>query len=215
MSSPVSELPRADAAPPTLYQRDGYAWAKQQAEALRNRDLEAIDWDNVIEEIEAVGRAERKPWVSNCAQALEHMLAIEHCETATPANLEDWETEIRAFRGVMADAIDASHSLQGEYGEILAIAWKIGRRGAVERLASYSAQAAGRSSPKAYLRAWRVKLPEDCPYLVEDVAAYDPRRDKEPRDDVWPPAVAVRLNTALGRDYKISRRPRRGQGWSR
>ena len=221
MASLIAERPRAGAAPSGLYRRDGYAWAKQQAEALRRRDLQAIDWDNVIEEIEAVGRAERKPWVSNCAQALAHMQAIEHCKTATPANLEDWETEIRAFRGAMADAIDASHSLQGEYGEILAMAWKIGRREAVERLAAYAAQAAGRRSPKPFLRAAEAKLPEECPYLVEHVCPYDPKRDKAPRNDIWPPGVAAALNSVLDRDYRIIRRgPRRGsrQGageWSR
>lgn len=46
----------------------------------------------MIEEIESIGRSERKPRVSNCALALVHVLAIEHCKTATPANPEDWET---------------------------------------------------------------------------------------------------------------------------
>ena len=221
MASLISGLPGPGATPSGLYRRDGYAWAKQQAEALRRRDLRAIDWDNVIEEIEAVGRAERKPWVSNCAQALEHMLAIEHCKTATPANLEDWEAGIRAFRGAMADAVDASRSLQGEYDEILAMAWKIGRRGAVERLAAYAAQAAGGRGSKPFLRAAEAKLPEECPYLVEHVCPYDPKRDKAPRNDTWPPGVAAVLNAVLDRDYEIIRRgprsggPQRGHEWTR
>ena len=201
----MKDLAAEAAAPSGLYRRDGYAWAKQQAEALRRRDLRAIDWDNVIEEIEAVGRAERKPWVSNCAQALRHMLVIEHCRTATPANLEDWEAEIGAFRGGMADAIDASHSLQGEYDEILAMAWKSGRREAVRRLAEYAAEAEGRRDRRAYLRAVDARLPDECPYLVEHVCPYDPKRDKAPRDDVWPPGVAAVLNAALDRNYEILR----------
>ena len=202
MPSPSSEPPAPRPPSGSLYRRDGYAWAKQQAEALRRRDLEAIDWDNVIEEIEAVGRAERKPWVSNCAQALELMLAIEYVGSATPAILEDWETEIRAFRGAMADAIDASPSLQIERGKLLAMAWKIARREAVERLASYSAQALGMSIDPQLRANWRTDLPEECPYPVEDVAAYNPKRDKEPRDLVWPPPIAKRLNEALGRNYR-------------
>lgn len=50
----------------------------------------------------------------------------------------------------MADAIDASHSLQGQHGEILAMAWKVGRREAVRRLAGHAAQAAEKRSPKPY-----------------------------------------------------------------
>ena len=195
-----------------LYRQDGFARAKRQADALRRRALDEIDWENVIEEIEAVARAERKPWVSNCPRALEHMLAIEYCKTATPANLEGWETGIRAFRGKMADAIDASHSLQGEYEEILAMAWKIGRREAVERLAAYSAQAAGGRSPKPYLRAADALLPEECPFLVEHVCPCDPKRDKMPRNDIWPPTVAAIFNAALDREYEIIRRGLEGRG---
>ena len=215
MASLTSDLPMSRATAAELYRYDGYAWAQQQAEALRRRDLGAIDWENVIEEIEAVGRAERRPWVSNCAQALEHMLAVEHCKTATPANLEDWETEIRAFRGAMAAAVRDSPSLQGLRAEMLALAWPTARTAAIGRLAAYSAAAAGAEDDWPHRRSWTAKLPEDCPYLVEHVAAYDHKRDKEPREDVWPPAVAVRLNTALGRDYRIRSAARRGPGWSR
>ena len=138
MSTLTSEPPAPISEASKLDRPDGYAWAKQQAAALRRRDYERVDWENVIEEIESIGRAGREPWVPNCARVLEYVLAIEHCTTATPANLEDWEAEIEAFRGEMADAIDASHSLQCEYDEILAMAWKIGCREAVRLLAGYT-----------------------------------------------------------------------------
>ena len=215
MSSPTTELPRPRATSPGLYRSDLYSWAKQQAEALRRRDPDAIDWDNVIEEIEGLASEQKTRWVSNCAQALEHLLAIERWKSGSPGTLRKWEKEVLAFRGAMANALDANLGLQGEYGEMLAAAWKIARREAVERLAEYSAAEAGAEDEWPHRKVWRAKLPEDCPYLAEDVAAYDPKRDKEPRDDVWPPAVAVRLNATLGRDYKIRRGPQRAQSWSR
>ena len=199
----------------SLYQRDGWSWAKQQAEALRRRDLQAIDWDNVIEEIESVGRAERGKWVSHCAQALEHMLAVEHWKAATARDLQHWETEIRAFRIGMAIAIDENPGLQGEYTEMLALAWRAGRASAVERLAGYAADEQGTGSPRSHLRAANAQLPDDCPYLAEHVAAYDPKRDKQPRPDVLPPGVAVVFNSVLRRDYEILPAPQRSRGWSR
>ena len=216
MPTLTTEPPASRADASKLYRRDGYARAKQQAAALRCRDYERVDWENVIEEIESVGRVERNPWVSNCARALEYMLSIEHCKTSTSADLEDWEADIEAFRGEITDAINASHSLQREYDEILAMAWKIGRRDAVRRLAKYAARAAGKGSPKPYQRAADAQLPENCPYLVEHVCPYDPKRDKVPRNEVRPPGVAAALNAALDRDYEIIRRgPRRGYKWSR
>lgn len=215
MPSLTSAPPRPRATSPGLYQSDLYTWAKQQAEALRRRDPGAIDWENVIEEIEGLASEQKTRWVSHCARALEHLLAIERWQSASPGTLRKWEKEIRAFRRGMARALDTNLGLQGEYGEMLTLAWQAARPEAVERLAEYSAAEAGAEEDWPYRKAWRAKLPEDCPYLVEDVAAYDPKRDKEPREDVWPPAVAVRLNTVLGRDYKIRRAPRRAQSWSR
>ena len=41
------------------YDRDFHAWAKEQGELIRSRSADAIDWDNVAEEIESLGRQER------------------------------------------------------------------------------------------------------------------------------------------------------------
>ena len=45
-----------------LYERDFYSWSMQQADALKSRDLKAIDWDNVIEEIADLGARGRPLW---------------------------------------------------------------------------------------------------------------------------------------------------------
>ena len=61
-----------------LYLSDAYTWAMQQAEALRRRDLDAIDWDNVIEAVEHAGRSERSSWKNHCARAIEHLIKLAH-----------------------------------------------------------------------------------------------------------------------------------------
>ena len=68
---------------------------------------------------------------------------------------------------------------------------------------------------RPHLRAADARLPDDCPYLAEHVAAYDPKRDKQPRGDVWPPEVAVTFNSVLGTNYEIHRSPQRSRGWTR
>ena len=42
-----------------LYERDFYSWSMQQADALKSRDFNAVDWDNVIEEIEDLGKTQQ------------------------------------------------------------------------------------------------------------------------------------------------------------
>ena len=45
-----------------LYERDFYSWSMQQADALKRRDFNAVDWDNVIEEIADLGARGRPLW---------------------------------------------------------------------------------------------------------------------------------------------------------
>ena len=41
------------------YDTDLYEWTKEQADALRRRAANELDWDNLAEEIEATASAER------------------------------------------------------------------------------------------------------------------------------------------------------------
>ena len=202
MSSTTS-LPRGLPKPPAaeLYHSDVYTWSVEQADALRRRDFAAVDWDNVIEEIESVGRTEERTWTSHCSQSINHLLCIEHYREATDKALRSWSREVRQFRGEMSDAIIENPGLQGKYQTMFANAWRSGRRKACERLAEYDQSNNPQTDEGTALRRRKFTLPEDCPYRLEDVTAFQFKRDSEPRDDVWPPEVARILNTRLHTNY--------------
>jgi N-acetylglutamate synthase-like GNAT family acetyltransferase len=40
----------------TLYKTDFYAWTQRQAELLRQEEFTEVDWHNLVEEIESLGR---------------------------------------------------------------------------------------------------------------------------------------------------------------
>jgi hypothetical protein len=72
-------------------------WSEQQAELLRRRRANnKIDWKNVAEEIEAVGRSERNAVESHLVQALLHDLKAE----AWPLShdVPHWRAEARGKR---------------------------------------------------------------------------------------------------------------------
>ena len=196
---------RRETAP--LYDTDGYAWGLQQAAALRTRDLDAIDWENVAEEIKDVACRYRDRWVKYCTRAVEHLLKIEHYNPDTAQVLKRWQMEVLEFRDRMADTVDRTPGLQREYDGMLADAYDRGRRFAVRRLAQYERERSGEVSYTAPLRHWEGRLPEKCPYRIDHVTAYAQRRDKAPRHDIWPPGVAVVLNTRLEENYEIRRGP--------
>ena len=56
------------------YLADPYGWAMAQAALIRDGRSDEIDWDNVAEEIESVGRSERSALKSHLIQVIIHML---------------------------------------------------------------------------------------------------------------------------------------------
>ena len=186
-----------------FYRRDGFTWATRQADALRRRDFAAVDWGNVIEEIKDVGRREQSRWQAHCARVIEHLLKIEHYREATEKTLKHWSREVTDFRIEMARTIRNNPGLKGQYEIMLADAWQDGRAYARRRLAEYDESNDALTGLKKALRDRDRTLPVECPYRLEDVTAFAPQTDREPRDDVWPPSVARILNTRLGYDDPV------------
>jgi hypothetical protein len=88
-----------------LYDVDVMAWSEEQAALLRRVAAgepvnEALDWLNIVEEIESVGNEQRFAVESNLVQALIHMLKAE----AWPSTLyvPHWQAEARVFRATAA-----------------------------------------------------------------------------------------------------------------
>ena len=219
-----------------LYDKDFYSWSMQQANALKRRDFNAIDWDNIREEIEDLGASYRNGWIIYCARAIEHLLKIEYWDRSTEWVLDHWIQEISGFRKNMANFIIRNPGLKGVYEEMFADAWGNGRRLAVDSLADSEVyplreklkaakpnSGEARELAKAVWTAeknvkhkWKRILPRKCPYGIEYVTAFDAESDREPREDVWPSAVARILNVRLTRDYPIlpDYKPTPG-GWER
>jgi Domain of unknown function DUF29 len=77
------------------YDTDIVAWSEQQAEALRRRAANAIDWDNVAEEIEDVGRSETNATLSQIVNVLRHRIYLAGWPDS--ASQRRWRSELREF----------------------------------------------------------------------------------------------------------------------
>ena len=47
-----------------IYETDFYQWTMKQAQALKEQNVQELDWENLIEEIEALGRSDYQAVVS-------------------------------------------------------------------------------------------------------------------------------------------------------
>ncbi|MBV9250584.1 MAG: DUF29 domain-containing protein [Acetobacteraceae bacterium] len=77
-----------------LYDADVLLWSEQQAELLRRRAANALDWENLAEEIEDVGRSQLNAVESLLTQALLHYLKAE----CWPVCRRRWTTKPRYRR---------------------------------------------------------------------------------------------------------------------
>jgi hypothetical protein len=70
MSKPARRPPQAD----DLYETDFYAWGRAQARAIAALELPALDIDNLIDEVESVGRSQRAAIESHLRVLIIHLL---------------------------------------------------------------------------------------------------------------------------------------------
>lgn len=61
---------------PRLYENDFYGWTREQARLLRSRSLQHIDFENLAEEIETLGRSEASALRSSLRLIAVHLLKM-------------------------------------------------------------------------------------------------------------------------------------------
>lgn len=81
-----------------LYETDLYAWTQHQARVLRERGAgsNTLEWDNLAEEIETLGRSEAASCESHITNILLHFLKLHLVQDRQPKRYR--RAEIKAFR---------------------------------------------------------------------------------------------------------------------
>jgi hypothetical protein len=119
-----------------VYDEDLYLWSQQQAEALRAAARSganlSIDWENVAEEIESLGRRDRHGVISRLETLIAHLLKLEHSSQVDPRR--GWTVTVERDRHVIRRLLKESPSLRARLAELVAEARQSGLRGAVTAL---------------------------------------------------------------------------------
>ena len=93
------------------YEKDFNLWLQTQATALKNKDIKNMDWNNLIEEIEDMGKSEKRSLESYLERLIEHILKIKYWESQKSFNLKHWQVEIKNFRKRIIRLLERSPSL--------------------------------------------------------------------------------------------------------
>jgi Domain of unknown function DUF29 len=141
------------------YEDDFYAWALYQAEVLRTMAVadNRFDRENVVEEIETLGRSERDAVPSRIRRIIEHLLELAHSPAEPPR--ADWIETVLEARQTLSDKI--SPTLRRDAEENLDKLFAYGRKRAGTALRRYGEPQAADA------------LPHSCPYSLDDICRED------------------------------------------
>lgn len=144
----------------TLYEQDFHAWADEQARLLRSGRLSEADIEHIAEEIESMGRQERREVVNRLAVLLTHLLKWQFQPTLRSTS---WRLTIEEQRQRLADHLGDNPSLKATLPDAVASGYRLARIGA--------ARETGRD---------RESFPAVCPWTFNQAMAAD----------FWPDAAA-------------------------
>ena len=133
------------------YETDLYAWTKAQADALRRRASNELDWDNLAEEIETLGRSDRRQIGSRLENLILHLLKWRY---QPEQQCGSWRGSILEARHRLERLLDDSPSLRAYPPECLPKAYAYAR-------------------DKALAETGLLRLPDACPWTIDEILSPD------------------------------------------
>lgn len=107
----------------TLYDSDFYAWTQEQSKLLKAHQWEQLDVENLVEELESLGRQERRELVNRLAVLLGHLLKWQYQPEKQGVS---WQSTIREQRRKVERLIQENPSLKSYLAEALQDAYEDG-----------------------------------------------------------------------------------------
>lgn len=93
----------------TLHDHDFLEWTQKQVEYLRKGCWAELDVENLVEELEALGRSEQRELGSYLQVLLMHMLK---CQYQPERRTKSWDNTLSSCRDKIQDCLEDTPSLQ-------------------------------------------------------------------------------------------------------
>lgn len=125
-------------------------WLEKQVELLRQGQFENLDIENLIEELEALGRAEKSAVKSLVYQILLHQLLVDYWKEESDYNRDHWLAEIDAFQLQLEDKLTTNLTQLAE--DNLPVLYAKARKNAIRKS-----------------RLSEERFPVTCPYTLKNL----------------------------------------------
>lgn len=103
------------------YEKDFYAWAIHNAQLLREGKLSEIDIENIAEEIESMGKSEKRELINRLAVLISHLLKWKF---QPDRRSNSWKYTIEEQRDEVLELIEDSPSLKYDLAQQVSRSYK-------------------------------------------------------------------------------------------
>jgi hypothetical protein len=145
----TAQLPLNNQATQSLYEKDFYLWLEMTAQLLRDRRLDYLDYDNLIEEIETMGRSEKQALWSDVKIVVLHLLKWKYQPECRSGS---WKGSIKEHRRRIHKLLKDSPSLKKYLPQFLEECYGEAREDAIEETGLYP-----------------LNFPRECPFSLEQI----------------------------------------------
>ena len=144
---------RRESREPRGYNDDFAGWAHDQPASLRHLQPIGLDWGNIAEELDDMGRSEERALESHLRVLLVHLLKWKY---EPHKRTSSWEALIENARDEVEELLMRSPSLVGKLDDALRLAYGRARRQAGAEM-------------QWTKRQWERRLPKTCEWPIEDI----------------------------------------------
>jgi hypothetical protein len=131
------------------YERDFYGWLMRNARLMRDGNFSEIDAENIAEELESMGKSEKRDLISRLAILLAHLLKWQFQTTKRSTSRKNTIAVQRIDIGVL---LEDSPSLRHEVEEKIAVAYEKATLGAENETGIEKS-----------------RFPETCPFTLDQM----------------------------------------------
>lgn len=82
----------------SIYEQDYQQWLDKTILLLKKRQIDLLDYEHLIEELEALGREQKRAVESLAIQVIQHLLFYQYWQSEWDYNERHWRGELIGFR---------------------------------------------------------------------------------------------------------------------
>ena len=101
-----------------LYDRDFNLWIEQVKQRIQARNFDNMDWDNLLEEIDDMGKSQKRSLESYLELLVAHILKLKYWESEKNRNYKHWKVEVNNFRNRIKRLLRQNPSYQKYMAEV-------------------------------------------------------------------------------------------------